>query len=350
MEPLISCIMSNYNTEPAILARALDSVLNQTFCDFELLLIDDKSTDDASRRVIETYAQRDTRIIPIYNEVNKGLATSLNVGLKSARGKYVARFDTDDICEIDRFEKQYRYMEREKCDLSSSFVRLFGSEARVISTPFIKNTQVGAELLFSCYIYHPSVMIRRGFLEENGLEYDSKFEKAEDFDLWVRLRDCGGVISTIPRVLLNYRMHAKSVCHTQKIDQGELAVKICKRQLKTMGIEFSNDEFNSHLILCGKRPYTLERQHELSDWCKKLVNQNNEHAYFDRHAFIQVIYNRFFTAVMKSKLSFGRKLKCILKQRELLNWTNAYGILYKRIFGFFYCIKGSRLIDGSNSK
>lgn len=110
--PKLSCIMSNYNTDPAYLQKAIESVLNQTFRDFELIIVDDCSTDMRSKKLIETLSVKDSRIKPVYNNVNMGLAASLNRAIAFSSGEYVIRFDTDDICFRNRFEQQYKYIEK----------------------------------------------------------------------------------------------------------------------------------------------------------------------------------------------------------------------------------------------
>ena len=149
MIPDISCIMANYNTDPVMFRAALDSILNQTFSNFELILIDDKSTNENSKKVIDEYCKKDSRIVAIYNKENKGLAGSLNEGLKIARGKFIARFDTDDICVKNRFERQLTYMEDRQIDICSTFAHLFGEYEGVVSTNFIYCGEVAAQLLFS---------------------------------------------------------------------------------------------------------------------------------------------------------------------------------------------------------
>lgn len=340
MKPLISCIMSNYNTEPEMFRKAIDSILEQTLSDFELILIDDKSTTVESTNVIREYEKKDSRIVAIYNEHNKGLAGALNIGLEVAKGDYIARFDTDDICVRDRFEKQISYMKKNKLDICSTFAHLFGAYNNVVSTCFYSCEDVASQLLFSCYIYHTPVIMKRVFLLEHGLMYDETFDGAEDFDLFTRCRQAGARIAIMPEVMFHYRLHPSSVCHTQKPKQIELSKKICKRQLDEIKLSYSKTEWNLHLILCGLKQYTEEENDDLGKWCKKLINQNESIMNFDKKSFSNVVYNRYLGAILKSEISIKRKFSIIIRNRNLFSFANIYAIAYKTIFKRKYQVKG----------
>lgn len=340
MKPLISCIMSNYNTEPEMFKIAIDSILSQTLEDFELILIDDKSTDETSTKIIREYAKKDSRIIAIYNERNKGLAGALNEGLKVARGEYIARFDTDDICVKNRFEKQISYMKKNNLDICSTFSHPFGAYEDVVATWFHTCKLLPVQMLFSCYICHPSVMMKTSFLKKYNLCYDEAFDGAEDFDLFSRCCEKKARICIMPEVLLHYRLHGSSVCHTQKPKQIVLSKKICKRQLDNMQVKYSEDEWNLHLILCGLHPYKQENYKDLKAWCQKLICVNKENACFEPGAFSKVIYNRFLGAVLKAELPLQKKIKIICSDFNLLSYSNIAAIIYKKVFKFMYKLKG----------
>lgn len=340
MKPLISCIVSNYNTEPEMFRKAIDSILEQTLTDFELILIDDKSTIVESTNVIREYEKRDSRIVAIYNEQNKGLAGALNIGLEVAKGDYIARFDTDDICVRDRFEKQIAYMKKNKLDICSTFAHLFGKYDNVVSTCFYSCEDVASQLLFSCYIYHTPVIMKRAFLLEHGLMYDETFDGAEDFDLFTRCRQAGARIAIMPEVMFHYRLHSSSVCHTQKPKQIELSQRICKRQLDEMKLSYSKTEWNLNLILCGLKQYAEKENDDLEKWCEKLINANQSKLLFDKKSFSKVIYNRYLGAVLKSDISMKKKVIIIFQNRKLFSFSNIYAIAYKTMFSMKYQVKG----------
>ena len=339
MLPIISCIISNYNTDPEMFRSALDSILNQTFRDFELILIDDKSTNQESRNVVEEYANKDDRIVPVYNDENKGLAGSLNVGLKLARGEYIARFDTDDICVKERFQRQLEYMRKNEVDICSTFAHLFGDYEGVVSSSFTSCEKVSAQLLFTCYIYHTPIMMKRSFLLSHDLTYDVQFDGAEDFDLFSRCREAGARICIMPEIMFHYRLHSNSVCHTQNLKQARLSNGICKRQMDNMGIKYNPEEWDCHRVLCGLEKFTLDKCDDINSWCEKLVKFNNKSSVFNKVDFAQVVYNRFFTAVVKSNYSACKRISIILRNKNLRAWSNLYAVIYKKTYSMKYKLK-----------
>ncbi len=184
--PLVSVLMSVYENASTLRA-ALDSILAQSLADFEFIVIDDASTDN-SKSIIQKY--RDSRIILIENERNLGLTAALNVGLQSAKGKYLARMDADDIALPTRLEKQVAYLERHP------EVGILGTAAEVIDAAgepqgISNRPQTGLAIrwmsLLANPFLHPTVMFRRELLVEHSLTYDERFSTAQDYDLWGRL-------------------------------------------------------------------------------------------------------------------------------------------------------------------
>ena len=197
----VSVVMPVYNGA-LYLKEAIESVLNQTFSNFEFIIINDGSTDE-SVVLIQEYVRKDKRIVFIDRKENKKLPHTLNEGLKAANGKYIARMDSDDICLPDRFEKQYNYLENHP-DIS-----IIGSAFRTIAlTGNGKNVFRSANSIVLAYKFisdtqfcHPSVMFRREIILKTGY-YDET--EAEDFAFFSRIiKQYKG--STLSGVLLNYR-------------------------------------------------------------------------------------------------------------------------------------------------
>jgi len=210
--PSITVAMSVYNGE-RFLAAAIDSVLAQTFTDFEFLVLDDGSTD-ATRAIIEGYAARDARIRPIVRG-NRGLIASLNQLLAEARAPLVARMDADDICFPERFERQFAFMAANpdhgvlgsRCDDIDEHGAPW--PVRAVSHPltheeFLAAIEQGLPLL--C---HPSVMMRREVVLGVG-GYHAAFRHCEDLDLWLRLASTTR-LGNLPDRLLRYRHYAGQV-------------------------------------------------------------------------------------------------------------------------------------------
>jgi glycosyltransferase involved in cell wall biosynthesis len=222
--PAISVVLPVYNGEK-YLAEAIDSVLAQTFSDFELIIIDDGSTD-GSLRILQEYQKRDKRIRLVSRE-NRDLATTLNDSMDIARGVWVARMDQDDIALPQRLERQLRWLERTGADVAGSWVKCFGSWDQSITRGYQTDQAIKVDMLFKSPFVHPSVMMRGALIKQ--LRYDKSAEKAEDYDLWTRAARSGWVMSNVPEVLLLYRKHASQISAKSSVIQQSIREKVQRR-------------------------------------------------------------------------------------------------------------------------
>ncbi|NLO69442.1 MAG: glycosyltransferase, partial [Porphyromonadaceae bacterium] len=206
MSPRVSILMPVYNNGDYV-AEAIESMLGQTFGDFELIVLDDCSTDH-SREVIEDFS--DKRIIYHRNEKNLGLANNLNVGLDMARGELIARMDGDDISLPDRLQVQVDFLDNNPdIDLCSCGLEKFGQETDV----WIRESdpeQVKITMMFYSPVLHATSVWRRASFEKHDLRYRQEAFPAEDYDLWARaVFHCR--LTNIPEVLYRYRIHGIQV-------------------------------------------------------------------------------------------------------------------------------------------
>lgn len=217
--PAISVIMPVYNSEK-YLHEAIESILNQTFKDFEFIIIDDASTDK-SVKIIKSYT--DKRIILIQKPVNTGYTESLNRGIGISKGEYIARMDSDDVSIDTRFEKQKTLMDNNPSIIAcgSNYIILHTSKQ---SDHPCNPDDLRINLLSGCYIAHPSVMFRRQTFIQNKIEYDVECEPAEDYNLWVRLSKLGE-LSNISEPLIKYRIHDSQISNTKALLQIKQADK-----------------------------------------------------------------------------------------------------------------------------
>jgi len=207
--PEITVLMSVYNSEK-YLKECIESVLNQTFGDFEFLIINDASTDN-SRDIILSY--KDNRIKLIDNDVNIGLTKSLNKGIKLSKGKYIARMDADDVCVNSRFINQLNYMnENHKCIVCGTWAELIDENDNYLGElkyP-VNNDKIRNSLFFYNCIVHSSVIIRKNILLDNSIFYDEEYKQTQDYDLWCRLTKYGEFYN-YPKVLVEFRKHSNSI-------------------------------------------------------------------------------------------------------------------------------------------
>lgn len=222
--PLISVAMPVYNGEK-YLAEAIDSILAQTFTDFEFIIIDDGSTDN-SLSVLQAYEKRDSRIRLISRE-NRNLVATLNEIIDLARGKWIARMDQDDISLPQRFERQLEWLHSTGADISGTWVQRFGTLDRRVVRLSQSDEAVKMEMLFCSPFAHPSVVMRASLLKL--LRYDDEWERAEDYDLWVRAAEAGWRMTNVQEVLLLYRVHKSQISTLASINQNLLAEKIQHR-------------------------------------------------------------------------------------------------------------------------
>jgi len=202
--PMISVLMSVFNGEQ-YLREAIDSILNQTFQDFEFIIIDDGSTD-SSAGIINSY--KDSRIHFIQQD-NVGISESLNRGITLAKGKYIARMDADDISDPDRFRYQYEYMRANNdIDILGGHARLIDTEGRVIGEKLKPTSSkvINRAIEYACPLNHPTYMVRTDVYRElKG--YRVCFSGGEDYDFLLRAFDQGNSIINIDRYLICYRIN-----------------------------------------------------------------------------------------------------------------------------------------------
>lgn len=285
MSDLISVVLPVYNGEK-YLQEAIESILTQTYTNFEFIIINDGSTDN-SLEIIEKYKSKDNRVIVISRE-NKGLIVTLNEGIGVAKGKYIARMDQDDISLPERFEVQVKFME-ENLDIGicGSWIKSFGENIKAYKWKLSSsNKRLKTELLFSSCFAHPSVMIKKEILIKNNLYYDNFFVNAEDFKLWSELSYVTN-FSNIDKVLLKYRILNTSM--TRVADKNiekryEIISKIFIKYLNELNIQNTEEENRLHFNLSVN---TRIRDNdisfnELKKYFDKLILANNLSKVFDK--------------------------------------------------------------------
>jgi glycosyltransferase involved in cell wall biosynthesis len=239
MAPLVSILMPVFKTAP-YLREAMDSMLCQTFQDFELIVLDDCSPDNAEE-ILDTYD--DPRIVRYKGEKNVGLSNVLNVGIGMARGKYIARMDSDDISLPQRLQVQVEYLETHPdIDLVSVGMRLFGAkEATWIRE--LNPEKVKIEAMFHSPVLHASSVWRKDAFEKQGLRFRQEMVPAEDYDLWVRAMLRGLKLVNLPEVLYEYRIHdAQATLQADKTAAKSREVQMAYLQEALPSLSDSNRE------------------------------------------------------------------------------------------------------------
>lgn len=201
----VSVVMSAYNAEKYI-GEAIESILNQTFDDFEFIIIDDRATD-ATNKIIKRYQQQDARIIVLENEENIGLTKSLNRGLSVAKGEYIARMDADDISTVDRFKKQVAFLDTHLdytfVSCKAQYIDENGHPEQMRHFPET-NEEIYRMMPKVNAVMHPGVMFRKDAVEAIG-NYCEDFPVAQDYELWLRGIAAGYKFYNIQEPLVLFR-------------------------------------------------------------------------------------------------------------------------------------------------
>ena len=313
---LVSVIMSNYNTPEEYLRPAIESILNQTYGNFEFIITDDCSTDN-SLSIIESYT--DKRIKILRNEENLGITKSLNKCLGVAKGEFVARMDSDDIALPERLEKQVEFLKSHPDHIvCGTGVELIGDWQKAHSNNRICRTVPDKEsfrihLLFGNYpnIVHPTAMFNRNLLIKHNIRYNEKYRLAQDYRMWV---SCSGVAecANIPETLLNYRIHDKAVSSDKKELQKNTAIRIMQEQLDMLHIELDDEFAEIHRdFLFSRKPYDIK----CKKWIKKLLAHNKKYKVYDQKKMKNILWKKWaeisYFGIAKQKNPFNI-LKIIL--------------------------------------
>ena len=288
---LVSVIMSNYNTDETYLRKSIDSILSQTYENFEFIIVDDCSTNN-SVEIIESY--NDCRIKLIKNEQNIGITKSLNIAIKNANGEFIARMDADDISLAQRFEKQVEFLTRNPEYIAcGTAIEIIGSheEGKIIyrKIPDIETFRI--YLLFGNYpnIAHPTAMFNHFLLKKFEIEYDEKYILAQDYKMWV---NCSKVAPcyNIDDVLLQYRVHDKAVSVEKQQLQKDIASQIILEQLQMLNISCNGEILEIHRnFLFERKEYNLK----FKKWIKKLISQNKKKKLYNARKFKTILWQRW---------------------------------------------------------
>lgn len=279
---MVSVIMAAYNAGEFI-ARALDSVFSQTFDGFEVVVVDDASTD-ATLQVLEKY--KEERLTVLRNTTRSGAAFSRNRAIEASKGKYIAILDADDFWAPGKLQAQVDFMENNK---RASGVGTYvyetdreGVPVKMLRFP-LKPEQIKCSTFFRCSFVHSSMLLRRSFLVDKNLKYRDEYKGAHDFELWSRAVFCGS-FHQLPEPLTYYRRSPDQISAAHRPMQENYAVKIYKVLLQRIGFVPSEKQLQSHLQLVGMGSGELPAGDVLR-WCVKLHEKN---------ALVQLFVPRLF--------------------------------------------------------
>ncbi len=285
---MISVIMSTYKEDERLLRESIESILNQTYRDFEYIIILDYPDNDVHKSVIEEYAIKDDRIHFYINEKNMGLTDSLNRGLSLCHGEYIARMDADDISLPDRLERQMKYLEKNHYDLIGGITEMINENGSLLYN--IKSVptdpkKINKALRYSQCIAHPTWLGRKEVFEKNsGYRH---MPLCEDYDFTLRAVLNGFVISNLNEAVLKYRMTSNSISRSNLFEQY-------------LYMSYITNEYKNNRIASVDKAYAYVQQH---------LNETDS----DKYLKANVIFNRMLQEMSdKQFLSFIKDGFCLL--------------------------------------
>lgn len=285
---MISVIMSTYKEDERLLRESIESILNQTYRDFEYIIILDYPDNDVHKSVIEEYALKDDRIHFYINEKNMGLTDSLNRGLSLCHGEYIARMDADDISLPDRLERQMKYLEKNRYDLIGGITEMINENGSLLYS--IKSVptdpkKINKALRYSQCIAHPTWLGRKEVFEKNaGYRH---MPLCEDYDFTLRAVLNGFVISNLNEAVLKYRMTSNSISRSNLFEQY-------------LYMSYITNEYKNKGIASVDKAYAYVQQH---------LNEKDS----DKYLKANVIFNRMLQEMSdKQLLPFIKDGFCLL--------------------------------------
>ncbi len=233
-KPLVSIILSTYNWKTKWLSESIESVLNQTYRNFEFIIINDCSTNNVEKIILD-YKEKDKRIIYIKNKRNLKLTKSLNKWLELSQWEYIARIDDDDIwCNKEKLQKQVEFMEKNTdywlCWTSTIII---DKKWKIISKSLMResNKEIKNNLLKSNQFTHSSILLKKSILNKIWWLYNPKYNWAEDYELWLRIWRISRLYN-IPEYLVKYRWLETSISRKKWLEQEYLALKVMIKNKK----------------------------------------------------------------------------------------------------------------------
>lgn len=295
--------MPVYNAERYV-AEAIDSILSQSYRDWELIIINDGSTDN-SESIITQY--EDSRIYYIKNPVNLKLIKTLNKGIDYCHGEYIARMDADDIALPDRLKQQVEFLDSHAdhlmCGTNAIVIDKAGNKTgKIRNLP--DNDFLQINMLFSPPFIHPSIMIRREVLREN--RYDENYKHVEDYELWCRIAN-RGKIANLNKDLLLYRWHDNNVSVLNNEVQEELKDRVICNQLKLLNIQPTEEELYLHKItfrlynLGKKQEISVDQFEGVSNWFSELIESNRIIGKYNQTDLIAYLWSRWAVLCISQK-------------------------------------------------
>lgn len=318
----ISVIMATYNTEISMLKEAVDSILNQTFRDYEFLIINDGSTNgsDAYLKTIQ-----DARVQIIWNPENIGITKSLNIGLKQAKGKYIARMDADDISLPTRLEKEFAFMEAHPDVIicGTRVGKMNDQNDVVLPTAKLPKDMEDyrVRMLFvNPGPSHPTTFFRHQALLEHHILYDEKLVYAQDYGMWETISHYGKIY-TLDETLLYRRIHAGQISVSERETQMQCDKMTQKKMLSSLLGDVTDAEVDLHYFYSTEYFPDAMMTPEAEAWYDRLIQENKSRRVYDQEKLEQrilIIKKSLVQNTLKSDMPVYKKYRVVFHSLPFL--------------------------------
>lgn len=326
---LVSIITSVYNCEQYI-EKMINSIIAQTYTDWEMIIIDDASTD-STWNILQSYS--DKRIRCFRNEKNVGLTCNLNKALRETKGEYIARIDGDDIATERRLEIQVKYlMEHKDVLLVGADMLTFGDYIELWSNPTDYNS-IKMQMIFNVALYHPTYMFRRTIIDNYNLLYDERFRYAQDYCFQIKIAKVG-LVGNISIPLLRYRVHAKQIGNEHSFAQKKCADEVRNIILDYLGIELNSNEKSIWNSFCRMDLDTEVDAEKLKKICAKIVFSNAKNGWCEATLLEKYMKERIERYLATFESSRSAILLESKKQNERRISTLLLLLIKKRAYGY----------------
>lgn len=323
--PMISVVMPVYNGEK-YLSEAIDSILNQTYTDFEFIILNDGSTDK-TEEIILSYD--DPRIVYVRNKENLRIVKTLNKGIELAKGKYIARMDADDISFPERFEKQIKFMEDHlNVGICGTWVQTFGAINETWKVP-ASHDGIIMKMIFHSSLMHPTVFIRKSILFGLDYVYDETYTKVEDYALWIYLSD-KTEFANVPKILLKYRLN--DTCDDRQVYksiQYDLSNTLRQRYLDKIHFVYTSNELILHNLLASKNYNGEEPLNDIKNWLMKLYKTNQVNKFVSGKLCSDVLADKLYVVC---RVQHNRKEAYSIFSQFSQETNNIYFLLKVKLF------------------
>lgn len=319
--PLVSIIMPTYNTPEKYLKKSINSILRQSYKKFELIIIDDGSTDISSTNLLNSIS--DFRIRIIKNRENRGLVFSLNRGIKESQGKYIARMDSDDISKKNRLKVQVRQLEKDPAlDIIGTSIKKFGIENKKYTYPQ-NNDAIRSEMFFRNPIAHPTVMFRKKTFDRYKLLYPKGYN-SEDYALWSLCAEHHDIkFTNIRKAYLKYRTHEKQITSQKKDLLQRSAKEIIEGLFSHINFNISDKEKNLYFkFIFGQKLLSEEELRAVSTLLLKISNIIEKGDYCSRISFLTQSAQKYRKECLRQYIFYNNHHGKVYLDSELKQYNN----------------------------